>query len=180
MHAHNRVVRRGARRTASGPTHRSAPTVDNGRSLFCGARLPRRAHAPRHSVGRDDLGAPPPLGAHLCVRPWGKATTPLYGHVGAAICRPQTSAVPLRTGGHRPPLQNHRSVGVGADVPIGPRGVVCALPPSVSFADSSPVKGELYFVGRGLPDAPHSKRNTTPKRRASEDTGPYNTTVTLA
>ena len=91
-----------------GPTHRSAPTVDNGRSLFCGARLPRRAHAPRHSVGRDDLGAPPPLGAHLCVRPWGKATTPLYGHVGAAICRPQTSAGPLRTGGHRPPLQNHR------------------------------------------------------------------------
>ena len=39
--------------------------------------------------------------------------------------------------------------------PHRPGGVVCALPtPSVSFADSSPVKGELYFVGRGLPDAP--------------------------
>ncbi len=107
------------------------------------------------------------------------------------LCRPYKTAAPL---------------GVGADVPIGPRGPadlppsrgkvafaeqmtdeggywawLCApATPSVACGDSSPVKGELYFVGRGLPDAPHSKRNTTPKRRAGEDTGPYNTTVTLA
>ena len=138
MHAHNRVVRRGARRTASGPTHRSAPTVDNGRSLFCGARLPRRAHAPRHSVGRDDLGAPPPLGAHLCVRPWGKATTPLYGHVGAAICRPQTGVVPRWTG-----------------------GVLCTLPtPSVTFGDSSPVQGNYDMARRVV--GPHIKRTAVP------------------
>ena len=27
-------------------------------------------------------------------------------------------------------------------------------PPQSASPDSSPVKGELYFVGRGLPDAP--------------------------
>ena len=59
---------------------------------------------------------------------------------------------------------------VPADLPL-PRGKVafaeqmtdeggywawlCApATPSVTFGDSSPVKGELYFVGRGLPDAP--------------------------
>ncbi len=37
-------------------------------------------------------------------------------------------------------------------------------------------------IGRGLARrvvGPHSKRNTAPKRRAGEDAGPYNTTVTL-
>ncbi len=52
--------------------------------------------------------------------------------------------------------------------------MVCApATPSVACGDSSPVKGELYFVGRDDLVGPHSKRNTTPKRRAGEDTGPY-------
>ena len=34
------------------------------------------------------------------------------------------------------------------------RGLRPAHPLSPALPDSSPVKGELYFVGRGLPDAP--------------------------
>ena len=56
---------------------------------FCGARRPRHAK--------------PRRGAPVCA-PAGMAATPPYGHVGAATCRPQTSAVPRWAGGHRPPL----------------------------------------------------------------------------
>ncbi len=61
-----------------------------------------------------------------------------------------------RVGSIYPPIQRNPSSIAGRayakNVPLA--HFLHAAAPSVACGDSSPVKGELYFVGRGFPDVP--------------------------